>query len=79
MSEGEKICLTLFEPPALPEVRRNRLITEYYDAVIGGKPALTVEDIQMVENIMEAGIKMYQDKELTNGGSYGNIFEMQIS
>lgn len=64
MTEQEKICLTLFQPPALPEVRKNRLIYEYYDAVIGGVNAVTVQDIQMVGNTFKFGIKLAQDKYL---------------
>lgn len=58
------MCLTLFQPPSLPEVKRNRLIYEYYDTVIGGVAAVTVEDIQMIGNTLKLGIKLSKDKYL---------------
>ena len=42
MDESEKVCLTLVEPPSMEKVKRNRLIADYYDAVIEGKAAMTV-------------------------------------
>ena len=42
MNENEKVCLSLVEPPSMEKVKKNRLIADYYDAVIQGKAAMTI-------------------------------------
>lgn len=51
ISDKENISIYLTEPPSLDEVKRERRIAEYYDKVIQGKAAATVEDFQNVENV----------------------------
>lgn len=41
-----RTSMSLFEPPIIHDVREKRLAAEYYEAVIKGEPAVTVEDIQ---------------------------------
>ena len=50
MSEKEEICLYLTEPPSLNEVRRKRKLSEYYDKVIQGNAAMTVEDVKIKDD-----------------------------
>lgn len=52
ISDKENISIYLTEPPSLEEVKRERRIAEYYDKVIKGKAAATVEDFQSVENVL---------------------------
>ena len=42
--ENEKVCLSLTEPYSMEKVRENRLINDYYDAVIQDKAAKTLKD-----------------------------------
>ena len=39
------VALGLTEADSIAETRKKRLFTDYYDAVIQGKEALTLEDI----------------------------------
>ena len=48
ISDKENISIYLTEPPSLDEVKRERRIAEYYDKVIKGKAAATVEDFENV-------------------------------
>ena len=52
ISDKENIGLYLTEPPSIEEVRHTRQIAEYYEKVIKGKSATTVEDVENVENIL---------------------------
>ena len=51
MSEREEICLYLTEPPSLNEVRRKRKLSEYYDKIIQGNAAMTVEDVKIKDDV----------------------------
>ena len=51
MSEREEICLYLTEPPSLNEVRRKRKLSEYYDKIIQGNAAMTVEDVRIQDDL----------------------------
>ena len=51
MSEKEEICLYLTEPPSLSEVKRKRKLSEYYDKIVQGNAAMTVEDVRIKDNI----------------------------
>jgi hypothetical protein len=56
ISDKENIGIYLTEPPSIEEVRRTRQITEYYDKIIKGKLATTVEDVKNVENILHYAV-----------------------
>ena len=58
MNESEKNCLTLSEPPSKEKVKKNRLIADYYNAVIEGKPAMTVEDVKIVKGVLQVGLSL---------------------
>ena len=51
MSEREEICLYLTEPPSLNEVKRKRKLSEYYDKIIKGNAAMTVEDVKIKDDL----------------------------
>lgn len=51
LGETSKNMLTLHEPLTIEEVQTQRLTAEYYEAIIKGKPAVTVEDIQNDQKI----------------------------
>lgn len=49
------------EPPSLAETTRKRKLAQYYDKVIKFKPAMTIEDVKVkddVENILHLGLSM---------------------
>ena len=49
MDPNENVCLKLTEPFSLELTRKNRLIADYYDAVIQGKEAVTMEDVRILK------------------------------
>ena len=49
----------LTEPPSLNEVKRKRKLSEYYDKIIQGNAAMTVEDVKInndVQMIFQMGL-----------------------
>ena len=56
ISDKENIGIYLTEPPSIEEVRRTRQITEYYEKVIKGKSATTVEDVENVDNVFNYAV-----------------------
>ena len=46
----------------MDSVKRNRLIADYYEAVIQGKPAMTIEDIKLVEGTLKVGLSFLDQK-----------------
>ena len=46
LSKQERDCLALIEPPSIDKIRNDRLILDYYHAVIQGQASLTIEDIK---------------------------------
>ena len=62
ISDKENVGIYLTEPPSIEEVRRTRRIAEYYEKVIKGKRATTVEDIENVENIFMYGMDQNQSR-----------------
>lgn len=43
IDRGEKDCMAIVKPESLNKIKRNRLILEYYEAVVQGKPVMTIE------------------------------------
>ena len=49
------MALHVTEPPSMEDVRRNRKMSEYYEKVIKGRSAVTLEDIEISKGILNFG------------------------
>ena len=58
MTPKEKMALYLTEPPSIEDVRRNRKVSEYYEKVIKGRSAITLEDIEIRKGIVDFGLNV---------------------
>ena len=41
----------LTEPPSIKEVKKKRKYAEYYDKIIKGQSAMTIEDVKVSQNL----------------------------
>ena len=60
LSEKEELCLYLTEPPSLSEAIKKRRLAQYYDKVIKGQPAMTLEDVRpkdKLDEILQLGLE----------------------
>ena len=71
--------MKLIEPFSLETTRKNRLIADYYDAVIQGKEAITIEDVRIMKKkkgmMNEDGEKMPIYEEESEEMDRGKILE----
>lgn len=77
ISDKENIGLYLTEPPSLEEVKRTRMIASYYEKVIQGKSAETVEDVETIHNVLDYALGFNEAKTelgFTNTSTKRNIF-----
>ena len=58
----------------MQKAKRNRLIADYYDAVIEGKSAMTVEDVQIIKGAMDVGIELSNDPHRQEGFEKNNYY-----
>ena len=52
------MVLHLTEPPSMEDVRRNRKMSEYYEKVIKGRSAVTLEDVEILKDVLNFGISL---------------------
>lgn len=43
--DNEEVCIGLIEPPTLAYVKKERLEMDYYDEVVKGNAAATIDDL----------------------------------
>lgn len=76
ISDKEKIGLFLTEPPSIEKIRLKRMIVQYYDKIIQGKPAVTIEDLNVVTGIFEFVNGLANAME--NSGSKGSLSSEEL-
>lgn len=52
------MALYLTEPPSISDVTKTRKYSEYYSKIIRGKSAMTLEDIDIIEDVLSLGLDL---------------------
>lgn len=60
LTNEERIALYLTEPPSLNDVIKTRKFSEYYNNIIKGKSALTLEDIEIINDVLVYGLNLVE-------------------
>lgn len=58
LSNEERMALYLTEPPSIDDVAKTRKYSEYYTKIIRGKSAMTLEDIEIIDDVLAYGIEL---------------------
>lgn len=58
ISQELKDCLSIVKPETIEELKKQRLILQYYQKVLDGDSSLTIENIRVVKAAMKYGVKL---------------------
>lgn len=58
LTNEERMALYLTEPPSIDDVIKTRKYSEYYAKIIRGKSALTLEDIEIIDDVLSFGLEL---------------------
>lgn len=58
LDRNEKNCISILQHPTLTQMKRERMMIDYYHTVIGNSNSLTVKDVRMINRTFQLGMKI---------------------